>query len=130
MQRTTENCLILETLQMGRQSTGRLACRSIRARSHEAESLVSMLMKFGNRMDGFIELNERDWCHWRFPLIEANIGRDETWEICRKAGFSILLAMYEKMGRFDCFRGEAVQPVLPAQAMAWFAETLSLGPRR
>jgi 3'-phosphoadenosine 5'-phosphosulfate sulfotransferase (PAPS reductase)/FAD synthetase len=55
------------------------------------------------RADEFISRNERDWCHWRFPLIEAGISRPETWDICRKAGFSILVAMYEKMGRFDCF---------------------------
>ncbi len=55
------------------------------------------------RMDSFVELNERDWCHWRFPLIEAHISRDATHEICERAGFTILLGMYKKMGRFDCF---------------------------
>lgn len=56
-----------------------------------------------DRADEFAALNERDYCHWRFPLIEAGIRRDATWEICRKAGFDILVGMYEKMGRFDCF---------------------------
>ena len=56
-----------------------------------------------DRADEFTALNERDHCHWRFPLIEAGVRRDATWEICRKAGFSILVGMYEKMGRFDCF---------------------------
>lgn len=51
----------------------------------------------------FVERNERDWCHWRFPLIEAGIDRAETVNICTEAGFSILVGMYEKMGRFDCF---------------------------
>lgn len=55
------------------------------------------------RMDEFVERNERDWCHWRFPLIDHGIHRSETVSICRKAGFSILVSMYEKMGRFDCF---------------------------
>jgi hypothetical protein len=55
------------------------------------------------RMDSFVALNERDWCHWRFPLIERGIEREQTWDICRKAGFTILVGMYEKMGRFDCF---------------------------
>lgn len=55
------------------------------------------------RADEFVELNEREWLHWRFPLIERHIDRAETNAICRKAGFSILVGMYEKMGRFDCY---------------------------
>ncbi len=55
------------------------------------------------RQDDFVARNERPWLHWRFPLIEADISRVKTWEICRLAGFSILVGMYEKMGRFDCF---------------------------
>lgn len=55
------------------------------------------------RADAFTDRNERDWLHWRFPLIENGIDRDATWEVCRKAGFTILLDMYEKMGRMDCF---------------------------
>lgn len=55
------------------------------------------------RAEDFVKLNERDWCHWRFPLIEADITRAETVDICRNNGFSILVGMYEKMGRFDCF---------------------------
>jgi hypothetical protein len=38
-----------------------------------------------------------------FPLQERNISRKQTVEICEKAGFTILLEMYRKMGRFDCF---------------------------
>lgn len=56
-----------------------------------------------DRADSFTDRNEREWLHWRFPLIEHNITREETWKICREAGFSILVGMYEKMGRFDCF---------------------------
>jgi hypothetical protein len=55
------------------------------------------------RADDFVERNERPWCHWRFPLIEAGIDRPATQEICAKAGFTILVEMYRKMGRFDCF---------------------------
>jgi hypothetical protein len=55
------------------------------------------------RARDFVALNEREWCKWRFPLIEAGVDRDDSWEICRKAGFTILVGMYEKMGRFDCF---------------------------
>lgn len=55
------------------------------------------------RADAFVERNERPWCHWRFPLIEASISREDTWEICQKAGFTILVEMYEKMGRLDCY---------------------------
>ena len=38
-----------------------------------------------------------------FPLQERNVSRAETIKICEKAGFTILLEMYRKMGRFDCF---------------------------
>lgn len=38
-----------------------------------------------------------------FPLQERNVSRAETVQICEKAGFTILLEMYRKMGRFDCF---------------------------
>jgi hypothetical protein len=55
------------------------------------------------RAESFTDLNERPHCHWRFPLIEAGISRERTWDICRDAGFSILVEMYEKMGRFDCY---------------------------
>ena len=55
------------------------------------------------RADSFVERNERDWLHWRFPLIENHVYRAGTWGICEKAGFSILVSMYKKMGRFDCY---------------------------
>ena len=55
------------------------------------------------RADAFSDRNERDWLHWRYPLIERHVSRDRTWEICAKAGFSILCEMYTKMGRLDCF---------------------------
>jgi hypothetical protein len=57
----------------------------------------------GQRAEAFVERNERPWCHWRFPLLEAGICREETKQICADAGFSILVEMYRKMGRFDCF---------------------------
>lgn len=55
------------------------------------------------RAEMFTTRNERPWCHWRFPLIEANVTREQTRVICQEAGFSILVEMYERMGRFDCF---------------------------
>ncbi len=55
------------------------------------------------RAKDFVARNGRDWCVWRFPLIEADIERAETVDICKNAGFSILVGMYEKMGRFDCY---------------------------
>jgi phosphoadenosine phosphosulfate reductase family protein len=58
-----------------------------------------------DRAEDFIARNERPFCHWRFPLQEANppITREMTWKICEDAGFTILLDVYRKMGRFDCF---------------------------
>ena len=57
----------------------------------------------GQRADEFVALNERPWLHWRFPLIEHAIDRAESNVVCANAGFSILVGMYQKMGRFDCF---------------------------
>lgn len=57
----------------------------------------------GKRADNFIDRNERDYLHWRFPLIEAGINREATVELCERAGFSVLVEMYRKMGRFDCY---------------------------
>ena len=81
------------------------------------------------RGDDFIARNERSWLHWRFPLIEADVSRTETWAICERAGFSILVGMYRKMGRFDCFwcpnqRLEQALKVVehyPALAQEWIA---------
>lgn len=56
-----------------------------------------------DRSDKFTARNERPWLHWRYPLIEQTIYREDTWEICRKAGLTILIEMYEKMGRLDCY---------------------------
>lgn len=55
------------------------------------------------RAESFTNRNERPWCHWRFPLIEAGISREATRMICIEAGFTVLVEMYRKMGRFDCF---------------------------
>lgn len=81
------------------------------------------------RADDFTERNERHWCHWRYPLLERDIEREQTWDIYRKAGFTILVGMYEKMGRFDCFwcpnqttvQARAVINHYPALAEEWAA---------
>jgi hypothetical protein len=94
------------------------------------------------RADEFVALNERDWLHWRFPLIEHGISRAETNIVCRKAGFSILVEMYEKMGRFDCFwcgnqteeQAALVAKHYPDLAAEWIAAEMRKGhsfmPRR
>jgi hypothetical protein len=56
-----------------------------------------------DRADDFTDLNERDWLHWRYPLIEAKMRREHTWPICIDAGFTVLVDMYRKMGRMDCY---------------------------
>lgn len=56
-----------------------------------------------DRADAFTDRNERDWLHWRYPLINSGVSRLQTWSICEKAGFSILISMYKKMGRMDCY---------------------------
>jgi hypothetical protein len=80
-----------------------------------------------DRADDFTKRNERDYLHWRYPLIEAGINRQATWPICRAAGFSILIEVYERDGRFDCFMcgnqtpAQAIKVIKhhPAQAEEW-----------
>ena len=55
------------------------------------------------RADDFTDRNERDWLHWRYPLIRDGIHRAPTWAICEDAGFSIVLDVYRRMGRMDCY---------------------------
>lgn len=55
------------------------------------------------RAESFTDLNERPWCHWRFPLLEKGINRPHTQHICAEAGFTVLIEMYRKMGRMDCY---------------------------
>ncbi len=82
-----------------------------------------------DRARDFTARNERPWCHWRFPLIEADVSREQSWDICREAGFTILVGMYEKMGRFDCFWCPNQRPAqalkviehYPALAAEWSA---------
>ena len=58
-----------------------------------------------DRGEDFIALNERPYCHWRFPLQEASppVARAKTWEICEQSGFTILVEGYRRMGRWDCY---------------------------
>ena len=56
-----------------------------------------------DRADDFTDRNERDWLHWRYPLLEKKINRAMTEPICVNAGFTIVVAMYKKMGRMDCY---------------------------
>lgn len=74
------------------------------------------------RADAFSALNERPWCHWRFPLIEAGISREDTLRICREAGFTVLVEMYEKMGRFDCFWCPNQRPAQAAKVIEHYPE--------
>lgn len=62
------------------------------------------------RAENFSDLNDRPWLLFRYPLIENGISRADTWGICEQAGFTILLGMYRKMGRFDCFWCPNQQP--------------------
>lgn len=56
-----------------------------------------------DRADDFTKRNEKPWLHWRYPLIEARVNRPQSVEICRAAGLNIVVEMYRKMGRFDCY---------------------------
>lgn len=51
----------------------------------------------------FCERNNNKDRTFFFPLQELDVDRKQSVQICEKAGFTILLGMYRKMGRFDCF---------------------------
>lgn len=75
-----------------------------------------------DRAEEFTERNEREWLHWRFPLIELGISRDRTEAISEEAGFSILVGMYRKMGRFDCFMCGNQTPVQAMRVIKHYPE--------
>lgn len=57
-----------------------------------------------DRADAFSERNDiPGQVTWRYPLIERGISRPDTVKICEEAGFTIVLEMYRKMGRMDCY---------------------------
>lgn len=51
----------------------------------------------------FCALNNTAEREFVFPLQERNITRAETVKIAERNGFTILVSMYRKMGRFDCY---------------------------
>ncbi len=52
----------------------------------------------------FSERNDRPGkLQWAYPLIDKDVSRLESVKVCIKAGFTVLVGMYQKMGRFDCF---------------------------
>lgn len=74
------------------------------------------------RAEAFTDRNERPDCHWRFPLIEAGVSRPATRRICEEAGFTVLVDMYRKMGRFDCFWCPNQQPRQALKVAQYYPE--------
>lgn len=56
-----------------------------------------------DRGEAFTDRNEREWLHWRYPLIESRTNRPMTQKVCADAGFSIVCEVYKRMGRMDCY---------------------------
>lgn len=87
------------------------------------------------RRNDWMKRNERSWLHWRFPLIEKDIDRPETRKICEQWGFTIVCAMYDKMGRMDCYfcgnqrpsQAEKVVLHYPDLAADWAVQELRKG---
>jgi 3'-phosphoadenosine 5'-phosphosulfate sulfotransferase (PAPS reductase)/FAD synthetase len=79
------------------------------------------------RADEWIARNERQWLRWGFPLIRDGVDRAASWDVCRKAGFTVLVRVYERDGRMDCFMcgnqtpAQAIKVIKhhPAQAEEW-----------
>lgn len=81
------------------------------------------------RGQDFCERNDKPDRKFFFPLQEMNVDRAESVKICERAGFTILVEMYRKMGRFDCWfcpnqriaQAEKVMKYYPAQWEEWKA---------
>lgn len=81
----------------------------------------------GKRGHDFCERNDKPDRKFFFPLLDENIDRGDSVKICERASFGILLAMYRKMGRFDCYfcpnqriaQAELVMKHYPAQWEEW-----------
>lgn len=79
------------------------------------------------RGEKFCALNDKPDRKFFYPLQDLNIDRAESVKVCERAGFTILLDMYRKMGRFDCFfcpnqriaQAEKVMTHYPAQWAEW-----------
>lgn len=56
-----------------------------------------------DRAEAFSARNDKPNRTFFYPLIERNVDRAESVRVCVKSGFTILVDMYRKMGRFDCF---------------------------
>jgi hypothetical protein len=88
-----------------------------------------------DRREAWVKRNERSWLHWRFPLILKDVDRPQTRVICENAGFSIVCAMYDKMGRLDCYfcgnqrpsQAEKVVLYYPELAADWAVQELRKG---
>lgn len=57
----------------------------------------------GQRGFDFCERNDKPDRTFHFPLQTQNVDRAASVMVCVRAGFTILVAMYQKMGRFDCW---------------------------
>lgn len=81
------------------------------------------------RGQDFCERSNKPNRTYFFPLQELGIERIESVKVCARAGFTILLEMYRKMGRFDCFfcpnqriaQAEKVMKHYPTQWLEWKA---------
>lgn len=77
----------------------------------------------------FCQRNDKPDRQFVFPLHDLNVDRSESVRVCERAGFTIMLEMYRKMGRFDCFfcpnqriaQAEKVMQYYPAQWAEWKA---------
>jgi 3'-phosphoadenosine 5'-phosphosulfate sulfotransferase (PAPS reductase)/FAD synthetase len=80
-----------------------------RALREHADQFVPVRIALGFNADEiergqkFCERNNNPIRTFFFPLQDFDVDRKATVRICEEAGFTILLAMYRKMGRFDCF---------------------------
>lgn len=83
----------------------------------------------GQRGHDFCERNDKPDRTFHFPLQVRNVDRAESVRVCVAAGFTILVQMYQKMGRFDCYfcpnqrisQAEKVMKHYPNQWAEWKA---------
>jgi 3'-phosphoadenosine 5'-phosphosulfate sulfotransferase (PAPS reductase)/FAD synthetase len=85
----------------------RMKRRALREHAESFQKPIKIALGFNadeiERGQSFCARNNNADRTFFFPLHDRNIDRKQTVQICEQAGFTVLLGMYRKMGRFDCF---------------------------
>lgn len=85
----------------------RMKRRALRLHAESCEKPLMIALGYNadelQRGQDFGDRNNTPERTFFYPLQDRNIDRQQSVIVCESARFTILLEMYRKMGRFDCF---------------------------